>query len=137
MYFLSLLFCKSATERQAELKSWLYVALAAVVFVIIGAGAELVVLEIAFAVALCLRYRAAMAARVIRRCVNEARAIGVMEKIEGREIQHRFAGIDHVTTVTSRRCSLESLQGYFASLGLSHLCLSSRLLPQPVSIARQ
>jgi hypothetical protein len=64
-------------------------------------------------------------------------AIGVMARAEGRQVQRRAAGINHVTTVTARRRSSESRQACFASLGLPHLCLASRLLPQPISIARQ
>lgn len=134
---ISLLLCKSATERYSELKSWLYVALAAMVFVIVGAGAELIILEIAFVLALCMRQGAAIAAKAIRRSVNVNDAIGAMARTEGRQAQRCAAGIDHVTTVTARRRSSESRQACFASLGLSHLCLSSRLLPLPVSIARQ
>lgn len=134
---LSLLFCTSATERYAELKSWLYVALAAMAFVIAGAGVELIVLEAVFALALCLRYGAAVAARGIRKAINEACAICVMARIESREILTIMAGINYVTTVTACRRSLESLQACFAALGLPHVCLSSRLLPLPVSTARQ
>ena len=134
---LSLLLCKSATERHAEMKSWFYVTLAAMAFVIAGAGVELIVLEIAFALALCLRYGAAMAARGIRKSINEICAIGVMARVEGRERQRRITGIDHVTTVTTRRRSSESQQACFTSLGLPHPSLTSRLLPLPVSIARQ
>ena len=134
---LSLLFCTSATERDAELKSWLYVALAAMAFVIAGAGVELIVLEAVFALALCLRYGAAVAARGIRKAINVACAICVMARIESREILTLMAGINYVTTVTACRRSLESLQACFAALGLPHVCLSSRLLPLPVSTARQ
>jgi hypothetical protein len=133
----SLLCCKSATKRHDELKIWLYVALAAIAFVIYDKGAELIILELAFAAALCLRQGAALAARAIRKSVNVITAIGVMARAEGRQVQHCIAGIDHVTTVTARRRSSESRQACFASLGLSHLCLASRLLPLPVSIARQ
>jgi hypothetical protein len=133
----SLLCCKSATKRHDELKIWLYVVLAAMVFVIFDKGAELIILELAFAAALCLRQGAALAARAIRKSVNVITAIGVMARAEGRQVQHCIPGIEHVTTVTARRSSLESLQACFASLGLSHLCLASRLLPLPVSIARQ
>ncbi len=105
--------------------------------VIFDKGAELVVLEIAFAVALCLRYCAAMAERVIRRSINEVRAIGVMARIEGRKIQRRIAGIEYVTTVTTRRRSSESQQASFSALGLPHLGLTARMLPQPVLIVRQ
>ena len=133
----SLLCCKSATKRHDELKIWLYVALAAIAFVIYDKGAELIILELAFAAALCLRQGAALAARAIRKSVNVITAIGVMARAEGRQVQHCIAGIDHVTTVTARRSSLESLQACFASLGLSNFCLASRLLPLPISIARQ
>jgi len=133
----SLLCCKSATKRHDELKIWLYVALAAMVFVIFDRGAEQIILELAFAAALCLRQCAALAARAIRKSVNVITAIGVMAHAEGRQVQHCMAGIDHVTTVNARRRSLESLQACFASLGLTDLCLASRLLPLPVSIARQ
>lgn len=134
---ISLLLCKSATERHDELNSWLYVALAAMAFVSVGAGAELIMLEIAFVLALCMRQGAAIAAKTIRRCVNLNDAIGVMARTEGRQVQRCVAGINHVKSVTARRRSSESRQACFASLGLSHLCLSSRLLPPPVSIARQ
>lgn len=137
MHCLSLLFCKSNTERHAELKSWLYVALAAMALVIFDKGAELIALEFAFAAALCLRQGAALAARAIRKSVNVITAIGVMARAEGRQVQHCIAGIEHVTAVTARRRSSESRQACFASLGLSHLCLASRLLPLPVSVARQ
>lgn len=134
---LSLLFCTSATERHAELKSWLYVALAAMAFVVAGAGVELIVLEAVFALALCLRYGAAIAARGIRKAINVACAICVMARIESREILTLMACINYVTTVAARRRSLEILQACFASIGLHHPCLASRLLPQPISIARQ
>jgi len=134
---LSLLFCKSATGRHDELNSWLYVALAAMAFVIAGAGVELIVLEAVFALALCLRYGAAIAARGIRKAINVACAICVMARIESKEILTLIAGINYVTTVTARHRSLESLQACFAVLGLSHHCLASRLLPLPISIARQ
>lgn len=134
---LSLLFCTSAAERHAELKSWLYVALAAMVFVIAGAGAELIALELAFAVALCLRCAAVMAAKAIRKSINVITAVCVMARAEGRQANHSAGSSDHVTNVTACRRSLESLQACFASLGLPHVCLSSRLLPLPVSIARQ
>ena len=133
----SLLCCKSATKRHDELKIWLYVALAAIAFVIYDKGAELIILELAFAAALCLRQGAALAARAIRKSVNVITAIGVMARAEGRQVQHCIAGVDHVTTVTARRRSSESRQACFASLGLPHHCLASRLLPLPVSIARQ
>lgn len=133
----SLLCCKSATKRHDELKIWLYVALAAMAFVIYDKGAELIILELAFAAALCLRQGAALAAGAIRKSVNVITAIGVMARVEGRQAQHCIAGIEHVTTVTARRRSSESIQACFASLGLSHDCLASRLLPLPVSIARQ
>lgn len=133
----SLLCCKSATKRHDELKIWLYVALAAIAFVIYDKGAELIILELAFAAALCLRQGAALAARAIRKSVNVITAIGVMARAEGRQVQHCITGIEHVTIVTARRRSSESWQACFASLGLSHLCLASRLLPLPVSIARQ
>lgn len=133
----SLWCCKSATERHDELKIWLYVALAAIAFVIYDKGVELSILEFAFAVALCLRQGAAMAARAIRKSINVITAIGVMARLEGRQVQRCAAGNNHVTTVTARRRSSESQQACFASLGLSHFCLSSRLLPLPVSIARQ
>lgn len=131
MKFLSLLFCKSAIERHAELNSWLYVALAAMALVIFDKGAELVALEIAFIVALCLRHAAAIAARAIRRSINVVSAIGVMERMEGREILRHDAGSDCVTTVTTRRRSRESRQASYASLGLPHPSLTARLLPQP------
>jgi hypothetical protein len=134
---LSLLFCTSATERHAELKSWLYVALAAMAFVIVGAGAELIILEIAFALALCLRSSAATAAGGIRKTINEACTFSRNSLVESRRLELRTVDIDRMTTVVVRRSSLESLQACFASLGLPHLCLASRLLPQPVSIARQ
>lgn len=134
---LSLLCCKSATKRHDELKIWLYVALAAMVFVIFDRGAEQIILELAFAAALCLRQCAAIAARAIRKSVNVITAIGVMARAEGRQVQRQIAGIDYVTMVTAHRSSSESLQACFTSLGLSHLCLASRLLPQPISIARQ
>jgi hypothetical protein len=134
---ISLLLCKSATERHDELNSWLYVALAAMVFVIVGAGAELIVLEIAFVLALCLRQGAALSASVIRKSVNVINSIGVTARTEARQVQRSAAGINHVTTVTARRRSSESRQACFASLGLPHLCLASRLLPLPISIARQ
>lgn len=137
MDVLSLLFCTSATERYAELKSWLYVALAAIAFVIADKGAELIVLELAFAVALCLRCGAAMAAKAIRKSVNVITAVCVMARAEGRQANHSAGGNDHVTIVAACRRSLESLQACFASLGLPHPCLASRLLPQPISIARQ
>jgi hypothetical protein len=133
---LSLLFCKSATERHDELTIWLYVALAAMAFVIADKEAELIVLELAFTVALCLRQGAALAARAIRKSVNVITAIGVMARNEGRQVQRCAESINHVITATARRRSSESPQACFASLGLSHLCLSSRLLPLPVSIAR-
>jgi hypothetical protein len=133
----SLLCCKSETQRHDELKIWLYVAVAAMGFVIYDKGAELIILELAFAAALCLRQGAALAARAIRKSVNVITAIGVMARVEGRQVQQCIAGIEHVTTVTARRRSSESRQACFASLGLSHLCLSSRLLPLPVPIARQ
>jgi len=134
---LSLLFCTSATERHAELKSWLYVALVAMAFVIFDKGAELIVLELAFAVALYLRQCAAIAAKAIRRSINVINAIGVMARVEGRQVQRCAAGINHVTSVTARRRSSESRQASFASLGLPHLGLAARLLPQPVSFAQQ
>ncbi len=133
----SLLCCKSATKRHDELKIWLYVALAAIAFVIYDKGVELVLLELAFAAALCLRQGAAIGARAVRKSVNVITAIGVMARAEGRQVQHSIAGIDHVTTVAARRRSSESIQACFASLGLSHYCLASRLLPLPVSIARK
>ncbi len=133
----SLICCKSATGRHDELKSWLYVALAAMAFVIADKGAELVMLELAFAAALCLRCGAALAVKAIWKSVNVITAIGVMARAEGKQVQLRMAGIDHVITVTARHRSLKSLQACFASLGLSHDCLASRLLPQPVLIARQ
>lgn len=133
----SLLCCKSETQRHDELKIWLYVALAAMAFVIYDKGAELIILELAFAAALCLRQGAALAARAIRKSINVITAIGVMARVEGRQVQQCIAGIEHVTTVTARLRSLESRQACFASLGLPHLCLSSRLLPLPISIARQ
>jgi hypothetical protein len=134
---ISLLFCTSATERHAELKSWLYVALAAAAFVIIGAGAELIALEIAFAIALCLRSKAAIAARSISKSINEGSAICVMERIEGRKIQRRVAGFDHVKTVATRRRSAESHQASFSSLSLPHPGLTNRLLPRPRRRTRQ
>jgi hypothetical protein len=134
---LSLLVCKSATGRHDELNSWLYVALVAMTLVLFDKGAELVVLELAFFVALCLRQCAAVAARAIRKSNNHASAIAVLDRAEGRQVQHRSAGINHVTTVTARHRSLKSLQACFATLGLSHHCLTSRLLPLPVPIARQ
>lgn len=67
MDILSLLFCTSATERHAELKSWLYVALAALVFVIVGTGPELVSLWLGFAIGLCLRGRAQAGAKAIQK----------------------------------------------------------------------
>jgi hypothetical protein len=94
----SLLCCKSATKRHDELKIWLYVALAAMVFVIFDRGAEQIILELAFAAALCLRQGAALAARAIRKSVNVITAIGVMARAEGRQVQRQIAGIDHVTT---------------------------------------
>lgn len=136
MYFLSLLFCKSATERHAELKSWLYVALAAMAFVIVGAGAELIILEIAFVLALCLRHGAAIAAKAVRKSINVITAIGLMARAEGRLVQRCAAGIGHVTDVTARRRTLESRQASFSLLGLPHPGLTARLLPQPGSIAR-
>jgi hypothetical protein len=134
---LSLLFCTSATERYAELKSWLYVALAAMAFVIAGAGVELIVLEAVFALALCLRYGAAIAARGIRKAINVACAICVMARIESREILTLMAGINYVTTVTACRRSLESLQACFASLGLPHPAWLPACCRSPISIARQ
>jgi uncharacterized membrane protein YcjF (UPF0283 family) len=133
---ISLLLCKSTTERHDELNSWLYVALAAMVLVIVGAGSELIILEIAFVLALCMRQGAMIAAKAIRRSVNVNNAIGVMARTEGRQIQRCADGINHVKSVTARRRSSESRQACFASLGLFHLCLASRLLPLPVSIAR-
>lgn len=133
----SLLCCTSATERHDELKIWLYVALAATVFVIFDKGAELIILELTFAAGLYLRQGAASAARAIRKSVNVITATGVMARAEGKQVQHRATGIDHVKTVAVRHITLASLQACFASLGLHHLCLASRLLPQPVSIARQ
>lgn len=133
----SLLFCKSATGRHDELNSWLYVALVAITLVVFDKGAELVVMELAFFFALCLRQSAAVAARAIRKSNNQASARAVLERTEGRETQHRVTGIDHVTTVAARRSTLASLQACFESLGLPHICLASRLLPQPVPIARQ
>lgn len=132
----SLLCCTSATKRYDELKIWLYVALAATVFVIFDKGAELIILELAFAAALCLRQGAVIAARAIRKSVNVITAIGVMARAEGRQLQHSASGNDRVTAVTARHRSLKSMQACFASLGLSHHCLASRLLPQPVSNAR-
>jgi len=81
MDVLSLLFCTLATERRAELKIWRCVALAAVLFVIIGAGAELVTLWLGFAAGLCLRGRARAGAKAIRKiwrvtCSYTRRAIG-------------------------------------------------------------
>ncbi len=132
----SLLCCTSATKRHDELKIWLYVALAATVFVIFDKGAELIILELAFAAALCLRQGAAIAARAIRKSVNVITAIGAMASAEGKQVQRRIARDDYVTTVAVRHITLASLQSCFASLGLSHFCLASRLLPLPVSIAR-
>ncbi|MBU0753181.1 MAG: hypothetical protein KJ787_10615 [Gammaproteobacteria bacterium] len=129
----SLLCCKSATKRHDELKIWLYVALAAMVFVIFDKGAELIILELAFAAALCLRQGAAIAARAIRKSINMITAIGVMASAEGKQVQRRIAGFDYVTTVAVRHITLASLQACFAS---PHFCLASRLLPLPVSIAR-
>lgn len=133
----SLICCKSATGRHDELKIWLYVALAAMTFVIADKGAELVMLELAFAAALCLRCGAALAVKAIWKSVNVITAIGVMSRAEGKQVQLCMAGIDYVTTVTARHRSLKSRQACFAVLGLPHLCLASRLLPLPVSIARQ
>ncbi len=134
---LSLLFCNSATERLAELKIWLYVTLAAMALVIVGAGAELIALEIAFAIGLCLRYGAVVAARSIRSSVNEVCASGVMTRVEGREMQRRAAGIGYVIALAIRRRSSESKQASFAALGLIHLGLAPRLLPQPILLVRQ
>lgn len=134
---LSLLFCKSATGRHDELNSWLYVALVAMTLVIFDKGAELVVLELAFFVALYLRQCAAVAARAIRKSSNHASAITLLEHAEGRAKQRRIAGSRYVTTVATRRRTLESRQASFSSLGLPHPSLTARLLPQPVSIARQ
>ena len=134
---LSLLFCKSATGRHDELNSWLYVALVAITLIIFDKEAELVVLELAFFVALCLRQSAAIAARAIRKSNNQTSALAVLDRAEGREMQHRIAGIRHVTTVTTRRRSLESRQASYSALGLPHPGLAARLLPLPVSIARQ
>lgn len=134
---LSLLFCISSTERHAELKSWLYVALAAMALVIVGAGAELVILEIAFVLALCLRSSAAAAAGGIRKAINQACAFSRISWGENRRLQRRAAELDHAATVAVRLGTLETLQACFASLGLPHHCLASRLLPLPVSFARQ
>lgn len=137
MDVLSLLFCKSATGRRDELNSWLFVALVAMILVIFDMEAELVILELAFFVALCLRQCAAVAARAIRKSNNHAAAIAILDRSEERQIQRRFAGHTHVTSVTARCRSFESLQACLASLGIPHYCLASRLLPLPVSIARQ
>ncbi len=134
---ISLLLCKSATERYDELNSWLYVALVAITLIIFDKGAELVVLELAFFVALCIRQGAAVAARAIRKSNNQASALAVLERAESREMQHRIAGIRHMTTVTTRRRSLESRQASFSSLGLPHPGLTARLLPLPILLARQ
>ncbi|MCX7167904.1 MAG: hypothetical protein NTV11_16740 [Rhodocyclales bacterium] len=138
MDVLSLLFCKSTSDQHSETVVWFWITLAAMAFVLANAGAELVVLWLGFAVGISLRERAAEAARRIRKAFNESCCFPVNAPGETWSAQQRIHAVVNMTiAVTARRYVLSVLQDLYAYLGLPHICLSSRLLPSPVTLARQ
>lgn len=133
---ISLLFCKSATSRHSEPMSWLCIALVAIVAVVANAGAELIFLWLGFTVGLCLRARAAVAAHRIRRAVLQASYYVTKGIDESKVIRLRNIATTYFATVIALRRVFAALQASLARLGLPHVCLSPKVLPQPISAAR-
>jgi len=134
---LSLLFCKSSPARGAEQMIWIAVSVAAMIIVLLLDGNALVGLCVGTMVAGFLRCRAAVTARRLRAASNISNGIAVLAIKEGKALSRRMASLARSVVIAGQRRTADARQAAFAHLGLAHCCITSRLLPIPVSLARQ
>jgi len=116
---------------------WFYIAVVAIGAVLFNAGPELIAVFVGFVLALCIRARAAAAAREIGRASNYVTGVALRTLLETKAFIRRLTATDRAVLISALCCSVKAHQAVLGAVGLAHIWIAPRLLPHPAPFARQ